>query len=226
MHGWPNWDSSHMTESAQTLSGDTSLLLTEFDGPPQEPIPLLRAWLDGAVAYGVREPYAAVLATANTAGRVSSRVLLVKEVDEWGLQFTSSQGSRKGREFAASPWASLTFYWRETLQQLTVEGQVETLSDLESDGLFASRPRAARVTTAVSQQSHPLIDEVQLRAKATALLEGKRQVERPADWTGYRLVPQAVEFWHGSVDRLHRRLRYDRRTDDAGNVWTHQRLQP
>ncbi|MFD7164764.1 phenazine biosynthesis FMN-dependent oxidase PhzG [Streptomyces violascens] len=217
-----------MTAQEQTLSGDTSLVLPEFDAPPREPDMLLRQWLDTAVARGVREPYAAVLATADAAGRPSSRVLLVKEVDEQGLLFTSFRGSRKGRELAASPWASLTFYWRETLQQLTVQGPVETLTEQESDDLFDRRPLTARATTAVSRQSRPMDDEAGLRARAGELVAAGTPVRRPAEWTGYRLVPRTVEFWYGSPDRLHRRLRYDRAVDAApgAGAWTHQRLQP
>ncbi|WP_217254037.1 phenazine biosynthesis FMN-dependent oxidase PhzG [Streptomyces sp. AC602_WCS936] len=209
---------------AQTLSGDSSLMLPEFDEPPAAPEGLVRAWLDSAVTRGVREPFAAVLATADATGRPSSRVLLVKDVDERGFVFTSFRGSRKGQQLAANPWASLTFYWRESLQQITVEGQVETLTDQESDELFARRPRAAQATTAVSRQSRPLADEAELRGRAGALAAAGAEVARPAEWTGYRLAPQSVEFWYGSPDRLHRRLRYVRAGLTA--PWTHQRLQP
>ncbi|TLQ46345.1 phenazine biosynthesis FMN-dependent oxidase PhzG [Streptomyces marianii] len=213
-----------MAAQTQTLSGDTTLVLPEFDTPPQDPYPLMRAWLDSAVAREVREPYAAVLATADRSGRASSRVLLVKEIDDRGLRFTSFRGSRKGQDLAETPWGSLTFYWRETLQQLTVQGPVEVLTGAESDELFARRPLAAQATTAVSRQSRPLKDEAELKAGAKALVAAGGPVARPDEWTGYRLVPQAIEFWYGSPDRLHRRLRYDRGADSAD--WTHQRLQP
>ncbi|MFE9699117.1 phenazine biosynthesis FMN-dependent oxidase PhzG [Streptomyces sp. NPDC006270] len=213
-----------MAAQTQSLSGDTTLVLPEFDTPPQDPCPLMRAWLDSAVERGVREPYAAVLATADRSGRASSRVLLVKEIDDRGLQFTSFRGSRKGQDLAGTPWGSLTFYWRETLQQLTVQGPVEVLTGAESDELFARRPLAAQATTAVSRQSRPLDDETELKAGAKALAAGGGPVARPEEWTGYRLVPEAIEFWYGSPDRLHRRLRYDRGAETAD--WTHQRLQP
>lgn len=213
-----------MTSRTQTLSGDPGLELPEFDAPPAEPNTLIREWFESAVSHGVREPFAAVLATADTAGRASSRVLLVKDVDERGLLFAGFRGSRKGRELEESPWASLTFYWRETLQQLTVEGPVETLTGAESDELFAGRPLVAQATTAVSRQSRPLDDEQALRARAQSLREAGQPVSRPAEWSGYRVIPHGVEFWYGSPDRLHRRLRYDRPDDSA--LWTHQRLQP
>lgn len=213
------------TTPADTLTGDTTLELPEFDAPPEDPLALLRAWLDAARERGVREPNAAVLATAGAVGRPSSRVVAVKEADDRGLVFTSFRGSRKGRELAERPWASVTFYWRETLQQLTVAGTVERLADNESDRLFAERPRAAQATTAVSQQSRPLDDEPALRARARELADSEGGLVRPEEWTGYRLLPQSVEFWYGSPDRLHRRLWYERAAPDV-TAWTHRRLQP
>ncbi len=208
----------------QTLTGDHALDLPEFDAPPAEPLGLLGRWLDDAVRRGVREPLAAGLATTDAAGRPSSRVLLVKELDERGLVFTSFSGSRKGRDIAARPYAAMTFHWRETLQQITLAGPVETLSADACDRLFAERPRIARATTVVSRQSRPLEDENALREAARRLAESAEPVARPAEWTGYRLVPENIEFWYGSPDRLHRRLRYDR--SQATAPWTHQRLQP
>ncbi|KIF73246.1 phenazine biosynthesis protein [Streptomyces sp. 150FB] len=208
-----------------TLSGDTSLVLPEFDAPPSDPLALLREWLDSAALRGVREPYAAVLATADGGGRPSTRVVLAKEFDGRGLVFAGSRSSRKGVELAGRPWASMAFYWRETLQQLTLAGPVETLTPEESDRIFAARPAAARAASGASRQSRPLTDETGLRDRANALLEDPEAIRRPEDWTGYRLLPLSLEFWYGSPDRLHRRLRYDR-TDATNSTWTWQRLQP
>lgn len=216
---------SENSAPAATLSGDTTLELPEFDSPPVEPLLLLRQWLDGAVRRGVREPFAAVLATGDAAGRPSTRVLLLKELDDRGLVFSGSQGSRKGRDLIARPVASMTFYWRETLQQLTVTGPVETLTVKESDQLFAERPRTAQAASAVSRQSRPLTDEAALRDRAHAVVADDGPVPRPTDWTGYRLLPESVEFWYGSPDRLHRRLYYERADHDADG-WTRHRLQP
>ena len=206
---------------AVTLSGDASLVLPEFDAPPRDPLGLLRSWLGAAVAREVREPLAVTLATASAHGDPSTRTLLVKDVDDRGLVFGSFASSRKGEELTARPRAAMTFYWRETLQQINVAGLVETLSDDESDALFADRPPQAQATTAVSQQSRPLTSEAGLRAAAAAALEAGH-VTRPGDWTGYRLVPDEIEFWYGSPDRLHRRLQFTR--TDA--TWTSRRLQP
>lgn len=173
----------------------------------------------------MREPNAAVIATADASGRPSTRVVSIKEADGRGLVFTSFRGSRKGRELTERPWASVTFYWRETLQQLTVAGGVELLRAEESDRLLAERPRAARATTAVSRQSRTLDDEAELRERARRLADGEAPLERPAEWTGYRLLPERVEFWYGSPDRLHRRLQYERAAPGTA-AWSHRRLQP
>ncbi|MFC4035369.1 phenazine biosynthesis FMN-dependent oxidase PhzG [Streptomyces polygonati] len=214
-----------MPHPTNTLSGDTSLVLPEFDTPPADPIGLLRSWLDSAVERAVRESHAVVLATADAEGQPSTRVLLVKELDARGLVFTSFTGSRKGRDLAVRPSASMTFYWRETLQQITVAGPVETLSAADSDRLFAERPLAARATTAVSRQSRPLESEADLKDRAGALVAAGGPVDRPGEWSGYRLVPEVVEFWYGSPDRLHRRLRYELSADEPAG-WRWARLQP
>ena len=211
-----------MPHTAHTLSGDTSLVLPEFDAPPAQPLGLLGEWIAAARERGVREPLAVTLATADADGRPSSRVLLIKELDETGLVFTSFTGSRKGRELAERPFGSITFYWRETLQQITVSGPVQTLTAAESDRLFDERPLAARATTAVSRQSRPLEDEARLKADAAELI-ATGEVTRPTEWTGYRLIPDTIEFWYGSPDRLHRRLRYEL---TSPTTWTHRRLQP
>jgi pyridoxamine 5'-phosphate oxidase len=160
----------------ETLTGDGSMVLPEFDSPPADPIALLRSWIDVAVKREVREPMSVALATTDSAGRPANRTLMIKNVG---------------------------------------------LSAAESDALFADRPPQAQATTAASEQSRPLDSEAELRSRAAALLLAG-VVTRPAGWSGYLLVPDEVEFWHGSTDRLHRRLRYAR--TDGG--WSTQRLQP
>jgi dihydrophenazinedicarboxylate synthase len=196
----------------------------EFDAPPPDPLALLRAWLQAAEKAGALHPLAAVLATAPAAGAVSSRVVIVKDVDARGLVFASSRASRKGRDLATSPQASLTFHWRETHQQVNAQGLVEVMTAEESDALFAPRPRLSQAAAAVSRQSSPLDDEEGLWARACALAESEGPIARPAEWTGYRLVPCGIEFWQGSDHRLHRRLRYDRA--EEGAPWSTRRLQP
>lgn len=210
-----------MSEPVETLSGDPSLQLPEFEAPPGEPLPLLERWLTAADERGVREPRALALATADPGGRPSSRIVLLKQASP-AILFAFGANSRKGRELAANPRAAGTLYWRETLQQVVFEGPVERLSAEESDRLFAERPPAGRAATVASNQGEALEDPDSLRRQAAELAHNGGALRRPEDWGGYRLDPDLVEFWHGSPDRLHRRLLYVKRD----GAWTHQRLQP
>ncbi|MGK9149376.1 pyridoxal 5'-phosphate synthase [Plantibacter flavus] len=214
--------------SAEPLSGDETLLLPEFDSPPAEPMRLAQEWLAAAIERGVREPRSMTLATATRLGVVSARAVDVKMLDDRGLVFGTSTRSPKGGQLAENPSAALQVYWRETMQQLRFEGRVEQLTDAESDALFADRSPASRAATAVAHQSTPFGDGPgetleHLIAEANALLEREGDdVPRPAVWVGFRLVPDHVEFWHASRDRMHRRLRY--LASDGG--WLVDRLQP
>jgi pyridoxamine 5'-phosphate oxidase len=205
----------------ETLSGDPTLELPEFDDPPEDPLPLLERWLRLADERGVREPRALALATADAEGRPSSRILLLKQVTP-ALIFSGSYESRKGRELKANPRAAGTLYWRETLQQITIEGPVRRLAEAESDAIFGERPADARATTVASRQGMPLDDPAALRSAADALRSSGESLNRPPRWGGFRLDPDLIEFWHGSPDRLHRRLLYVKQE----GRWTHQRLQP
>jgi pyridoxamine 5'-phosphate oxidase len=210
-----------MVEPIETLSGDPTLVLPEFEAPPEDPLPLLERWLRIAEEKGVREPRALALATADAAGRPSTRILLLKQLTP-GLVFAGSHDSRKGRDLAVNPRAAGTLYWRETLQQIVVEGPVRQLSEEESDALFAERPPAGQATTVASHQGESLADPAELREAASSLAKSAEPLHRPRRWGGYRLDPDLIEFWHGSPDRLHRRLLYAK-TDER---WSHQRLQP
>lgn len=224
------------TDYNRSLTGDPGPDLAEFDEPPADAMALLRDWLAHAEASGAREPGAFTLATVDDAGRPTSRTLLLHAVDERGLLWGTATGSQKGRDLAVRPWASATFYWRETLRQINLGGVVERLSDAESDAQFAERPLVARAAAAASEQSARLDDERLLRKQAAALTS-TGSVPRPEGWSAYRLVPSWVELWHGRTDRLHRRLRFDRTADTGlaqpwvaqpwiAQPWVAQRLQP
>jgi pyridoxamine 5'-phosphate oxidase len=215
--------------TSTSLSGDDSLDLPEFDAPPPSPMPLAREWLRSAEEGGVSEPLSMTLATASPDGIVSARTVDVKSIDDDGLVFGTSDESRKGIELAANPSAALQVYWRETMQQLRFEGVAVRLSDAESDALFAARSPKSRAATAVARQSRPFPEGDPERSvaglldAANALLdEFGDQVPRPRTWSAYRLVPESVEFWHGSRGRMHRRLRYR----VAENGWQVDRLEP
>ncbi|WP_308467022.1 pyridoxal 5'-phosphate synthase [Rathayibacter soli] len=208
--------------TASTLSGVTDIDLPEFDAPPEDPVRLAMSWLAAAEAYPVREPRSAVLATAGRNGNPTSRVVSVKGIAARGVVFTSALTTHKAADMAENPHVSITFYWRETMQQLNVRGEAVQLSGEASDALFLERPRGAQVASIVSAGGLPLADEEELAARAAALEHATTPLTRPSTWAGYLIVPARIEFWQGRVNRMHRRLVY---TGGAGQ-WSAQRLQP
>lgn len=204
------------------LSESFDLVLPEFDAPPAEPVGLLREWFATATRLGVREPGVVALATVDSHGRASTRMVQTSKLTDAGLVFTSHATSPKGRDIAATGWASGVLYWRETRQQVVLTGPVEQLSVAASDELWYTRPPGTHPMSVASHQSDPLDDEEALRAYARQLAEAGEPLPRPLAWVGYQLAPTTVEFWHGSLDRLHRRLRYDRTEEGWGSI----RLQP
>ena len=151
-------------------------------------------------------------------------MLLLKELDERGFVFATNYESRKGRDLAENPHAALLFYWHAQGRQVRVEGTVERLAPAESDAIFAARPRASRISAVASQQSRtlPSRDELLERVRLLEVELAGREVERPAHWGGYRLVPSAIEFWQHKDDRLHHRFVYRRGQDG----WRIELLQP
>ena len=207
------------------LSGDTSFSFPEFADPPASPFTVARTWIDDAQDGDVAEPLSMTLATAGADGRVHARTVDVKRLDDAGLVFGTSSDSPTGRQLDENPHAALQVYWRETMQQLRFEGRVVPLSDDESDALFADRSPKSRAATAVADQSAVLEPRTlqDLIDDANALLdEHGDDVPRPGSWRAWRLEPDTVEFWHGSRDRMHRRLQYVL----ADGVWSAIRLQP
>jgi pyridoxamine 5'-phosphate oxidase len=189
-----------------------------------DPIAQFVRWYDKARAEGLPLPQACALATASSDGRPSARMVLLKDVDERGFSFATSYASRKARELAENSRAALLFYWHPLGRQVRVEGTVERASAEESDAIFLARPRDSRISALASRQSEPLASRAELEARVgelTAELEGK-EVERPDFWGGYRLVPDALEFWQHRENRLHIRFAY--RRSDGG--WTIDELQP
>jgi pyridoxamine 5'-phosphate oxidase len=183
------------------------------------------AWLADAVAAGLTEPNAMVMATADAAGAPSARTVLLKAVDERGFVLYTNLRSRKGRDVAENPRASLVFPWSTVQRQVIVSGAVEAVGDAESDAYFASRPRGSQLGAVASEQSAVIASRAVLDERYAAL-EARHgpadPVPRPGHWGGLRVVPVTVEFWQGRPDRLHDRLRY-RRGEDG---WDVERLAP
>lgn len=213
-------DTTDATDATDTTAAEQ--LPPEFDKPPANPIALFREWFDNAVERGVREPGVVALATADSSGRPSNRIIQTLSITDVGLIFTSHTNSVKGREIEANGWASGLLYWRETKQQVQLSGAVVQLPDHRSDELWAARPTFTHAMSVASLQSEPLEDEEALRTEAVRLAALDKPLPRPSRWVGYQLVPSMVEFWHSMPDRLYGRLRYDHTAEG----WTSRRLQP
>ncbi len=191
------------------------------------PLVQFQTWLNQAIAAQLLEPNAMTLATVaqDAAGvwRPSSRIVLVKGVDEAGLTWFTNYDSRKGRELAVHPFASLQFHWVAQERQVRLEGTVEKLTSAESDAYYHSRPLGSRIGAWASPQSQVISGRAVLETAATELTQSLGDSpKRPANWGGYRLRPDAVEFWQGRPNRLHDRLRYRW----VGGAWVIERLAP
>lgn len=208
----PGWQPEN--ERADLLEGNV----------PGDPLPLFERWFQAAMAAEMREPSAMTLATADARGRPSARVVLLKGYSPQGFDFYTNYNSHKGHDLAENPHAALVMWWDKLERQIRIEGRVERLDARVSDDYFATRPRGGQLGAAASHQSQPIADRQALEEQMQAAEERftDRDVERPDEWGGYRLVPDRIEFWQGRRSRLHDRLLYRR----EGKVWTIQRLQP
>jgi pyridoxamine 5'-phosphate oxidase len=188
-----------------------------------EPLQQFQTWLEQAIKAELPEPNAMTLATVGANGRPSTRVVLIKGVDERGLVWYTNYESRKGRELAHNPHAALQFHWVELERVVRIEGRVEFASAEESDRYYASRPLDSRIGAWASPQSQPISSRAVLVANAAkAAARHGLNPARPPHWGGYRLVPDRWEFWQGRRSRLHDRLCY--RLDNG--AWRRERLAP
>ena len=189
-----------------------------------DPIELFHRWYDEAAQSEPGDVSAVALATVDGDGAPSVRMVLLKDASERGFVFYTNLESRKGRALAADPRAAMCFYWSTVGYQVRVEGRVEAVTSEEADAYFASRERASQIGAWASKQSRPLSGMWELYkevARHTArFLAG--HIPRPPHWSGYRLVPEALEFWRRRAFRLHERVIY--RADGRG--WTTERLYP
>lgn len=213
---------THEKTNASTLTGNSELVNSGFNHPPYNPLHLLQQWLQAAEQVNVSEPRGLVLSTVNANNRPSSRVVLLKTVNDTGAIFASSSVSKKGLDLLNNPYASGTLWWRETMQQINFYGMVTKVESHVSNRIWCERIIEAQAIAAVSHQSAPMIDEALLRQSVFNLINAKKEIERPSTWCGYRIEIQEIEFWHGSPDRFHNRLHYNL-TD---GLWKNQKLQP
>lgn len=190
-----------------------------------DPFQQFDRWFEEAIRADLREANAFTLATVNSEGRPSARIVLLKGFDANGFVFYTNYESRKGMEMAENPYVSLLFHWMELERQVRIEGRVEKVSTEESLEYFQSRPRGSQLGAWASDQSAVIISRTILEEKMEALLSKYPEpvaVPLPPFWGGYRVIPDRFEFWQGRESRLHDRLVYQY----APNHWRLSRLSP
>jgi pyridoxamine 5'-phosphate oxidase len=190
-----------------------------------EPDEQFRQWMARAVAFGLPEPTAMVLATVSAAGQPRARTVLLKGHDASGFTFYTNRTSRKGSDLGEVPRACLLFPWHAMHRQVIIEGPVTPVPAAASEEYFGTRPRASQLAAWASRQSTVIGSRHELQASYQRMEQRwppGEQVPRPEFWGGYLLVPQTFEFWHGRANRMHDRLRFAR----AGDTWVVERLAP
>jgi pyridoxamine 5'-phosphate oxidase len=191
---------------------------------PEDPIELFKSWFAEAAQAEPADPNAVALATADAAGRPSVRMVLLKDADARGFVFYTNIESRKGLEIQANPQAALCFHWKSLDRQVRVEGRLEPVADAEADSYFATRDRASQIGAWASRQSRPLESRFALERRLAEFTAKFHigTVPRPPFWSGFRLVPEAIEFWQERPFRLHDRTVYHR----DGSAWSVRKLYP
>ena len=223
-------DESQAADLGQTLAalrreyGDHGLDLPDL---ADDPVTMFRRWLADTVAAGIHEPNAMVVATVGSDGRPSARMVLLKELDQRGFVFFTNYESRKAEEIAANPAVSLLFPWQDLQRQVRVEGTATRVSQADSEAYFATRPRDSQLGAWASPQSRVVASRSTLDERYGGVLAQFADLDAvplPPYWGGFRVAPEAVEFWQGRRGRMHDRLVYRRADDGAG--WRVERLAP
>jgi pyridoxamine 5'-phosphate oxidase len=203
--------------------GESRLTKSDFT-ENDEPLRLFAEWLADAEKSEPNDPNAVALSTVDPDGLPDVRMVLLKGFDEAGFVFYTNLESAKGTQILASMKAAMCFHWKSLRRQVRLRGPVEVVSDAEADAYYASRPRGSRIGAWASRQSRPLESRFALE-KAVAEYTARHaigEIPRPAHWSGFRIVPSQMEFWHDRPFRLHDRVRFTR----AGGGWEKTRLYP
>ena len=195
-----------------------------FETPEEDPIALFERWFAKACEAEPKNPDAMALATVGADGTPSSRMVLLKAVDARGFVFYTNLESAKAKDLQQNPNVALCFYWKSLDRQVRVTGAVQPVAASEADAYFASRDRVSQIGAWASRQSRPMEGRFELERRVAEFTAkfGISTVPRPPFWSGYRVVPERIEFWNQFAFRLHDRLRYCRN----GNGWTIERLFP
>lgn len=191
----------------------------------RDPIRQFERWFDDAIAAKLPMPDAMTLATVTPDGRPTARMVLLKQVDAEGFVFFTNYNSNKAKQLEINPYAALVFYWSQLERQVRVEGKVSKTPAEESSAYFKTRPRESQIGAWASPQSEVVSAREVLEQRARELAEQycDREIDCPAHWGGFRLVPDRIEFWKGRVGRLHDRILYELQPDET---WTIKRLAP
>lgn len=210
--------------SISSIRKDYQLQSLSVSDVADNPVQQFSHWWDEALASSIDEVNAMTLATVTPDGRPSARIVLLKGFDENGFVFFTNYESDKAIALERHPFASLVFFWKELERQVRIEGSCMKVSDLESDEYFHSRPLGSQLGAWASPQSRPIRGREVLDAnlEALQLKYAEEAVPRPPHWGGYRVVPEAVEFWQGRTSRLHDRIKYQW----SANEWHIERLAP
>lgn len=192
-----------------------------------DPFPLFDLWFGEAAASEPNDPNAMTLATVDGNGLPDARIVLLKGHDRQGFVFYTNTQSAKGQELAGQPRAALLFHWKSLQRQVRIRGNVSPVTPTEADAYFATRPRDSQIGAWASEQSRPLDSRATFDARVTALRaqHDGQPIPRPPHWSGFRIVPSAIEFWQDRPFRLHDRVVF-RREDAASDHWTSTRLYP
>lgn len=196
----------------------------DISHPPEDPIVLFNDWFQEASKTELNDPNAMSLATVGADGKPSVRIVLLKSITNGNFVFFTNLDSRKGHDLKANKYAALCFHWKSLHCQVRIEGAVEPVSDAEADAYFVTRPVGSQIGAWASKQSHLLKDRSELEeALATYSLKfGDDHIPRPPHWSGFRIIPQEIEFWEEQPFRLHNRLVYTRN----GSSWLTKKLYP
>ena len=210
--------------SISSIRKDYQLQSLSESDVKQDPIGQFGKWWDEAIASSIDEVNAMTLSTVTAEGKPSARIVLLKGFDERGFVFFTNYESNKGAQLTANPFASLVFFWKELERQVRIEGICEKVSEQESDDYFHSRPIGSQLGACASPKSRVIESRRVIENNLEKLQDQYRDTEipRPAHWGGYRVVPQAIEFWQGRSSRLHDRIKYTKENQS----WKIVRLAP